>query len=191
MDTSVFGGDVLSTLADCYCRRDQRVPRREPAAVEQIDEARGEPAPIDATADQVAARPSPPAGLYTSATDPSPTECAHEWWTERCRSCAARAVEDGAWFARSWSTKQALDATVLPRTAAGRLRAMAEMAEIASTDDVPEDALTLLGPELAAYRRLQTAARLAHQAQQDMTRTGGELRDAIAGLCAAMQPGMR
>lgn len=49
-----------------------------------------------------------------------------------------------------------------------------------------EDTLVLSGPELAAYRRLQAAAKAAHAAQESMAGTGQALRDAIGEMCKAV-----
>jgi hypothetical protein len=49
----------------------------------------------------------------------------------------------------------------------------------------------LSGDELVAYRKLQEIARAAQGAQEVMVRTGGALREAIAGLCAVLAPAVK
>lgn len=59
-------------------------------------------------------------------------------------------------------------------------------AELAASVPPKIEPLVLVGPQLAAYLRLQAAARAAHAAQESMATTGTALRDAIAELCKAV-----
>ncbi len=52
-----------------------------------------------------------------------------------------------------------------------------------AAEQAPEPAVTLTGPRLAAYLRLEAAAKAAHAAQAGLAATGQELRDAIGELC--------